>query len=136
MTGDYPKETLVFKNPFTEFWRLVGRPTGLIAAAMLVIFLVMMFLFLTYTGWVLGARPMSELAHYELENTPPPEYARSFSINHGSAVYYRDDVPSKHPVKRNVILAAFFGLYAVLLALIIVLWRQKKRARLAQDPPN
>jgi hypothetical protein len=95
--------------------------------AMALILAVMMAMFLNYTGWIFGARPIAEIEHYELDNTPPPDYARSFSINHGSAVYYRDNVPSKHPTKRNTIVAAFFGLYGVLLALIFVSRRNAKR---------
>ena len=100
---------------------------------MLVVFLVMMLMFLTYTGWILGACPMSEIEYFELENTPPPDYARSFSINHGTAVYYRDDVPSNHPTKRNAILAIFFGLYGVLLTLVFVSWRKAKRSKIADQ---
>ena len=95
--------------------------------AMLLVFVAMMAMFLTFTDWILGAQPISEIEYFELENTPPPEYARSFSINHGSAIYYRDDVPSKHPLKRNIIFIVFFGLYGALLAMIFVSRRRAKQ---------
>ena len=86
---------------------------------MVLIFVLMMAMFLSYADWILGAQPIAEIGYYDLENTPPPSHARSFSINHGTAIYHRDGVPSEHPVKRNSILGAFFGLYAVFLALVL-----------------
>ena len=99
-------------------------------------FAAIMVLFLSYVGWILGSKPIAEIGMHELDNTPPPEYARSFSINHGSAIYYRDGVPSQHPMKRNTILAAFFGLYGVFLGLVFVSRRKAKRDGISLKPDS
>lgn len=114
-------------EPLIRYKRLLGHPTPRMAVAMALVFTVMLAMFVHYSGWILGARPLSEIEHYELDNTPPPDYARSFSINHGSAVYYRDDLPSKHPEKTGFIITIFFGLYGALLAMIFVSRRRAKR---------
>ena len=133
--GD-PKEPFIIRNPMTDTKRILGYPEFATAVAMALLFAVMMVTFLGFAGWMLGAKPINEIEYYDLENTPPPEYARSFSISHGSAVYYRDDVPSKHPGKRNMVLAVFFGSYGILLVLIIASRRKAKRRGVSLKPDS
>lgn len=62
-----------------------------------------MIIFYMYGGWLLGSKPIETISSYDLENVPPPPYAKSFAINHGEAIYYRDGVASEHPYKQTLI---------------------------------
>ncbi len=84
----------------------------------IVTFSAMMLLFLTCIGWTLASEPISSLNNYELTNKPAPVWAKSFSINHGKAVYYRDLPSSERPLKKYALISLFFLLYIILLKLI------------------
>ena len=80
-----------------------------------------------YIPWVLS-EPIEAIQGYKLDNLPPPDYARSFTVNDGSAIFFRDDVPSKHPLKFSIILSVFFAFWLVLVWLYLRLKRLKREA--------
>jgi hypothetical protein len=86
-----------------------------------------MLLFVAYGGW-LFSRPIESFSSYGLPGVTPPTYARSFSINHGHAVYYRDGGPSEHPWKENLICA---GLVSPVLP---YLWAESRIRKLRKFP--
>lgn len=92
----------------------------------LLLFVSTLGLHLSFTPWLFASHPINEIQHYNVENVPPPDHARSFAINHGRAIYYNDDVPRVHPVKRIVILAAALGMWV---ALVGIAFRARQRAR-------
>jgi hypothetical protein len=92
----------------------------------MLLFVTMLGLHLTFTPWLFDSHPIDEIQYYELENVPAPSDAQSFAINHGSAIYYEDGVPSEHPIKRITILGAALAMWA---GLIGIAFRARKRAR-------
>lgn len=49
-----------------------------------------MRLFWQYIPYVFGKKPIDAIGKYTLENTPPPDWAVYFAINHGRAIYYAE----------------------------------------------
>jgi len=105
---------------FTVFKALTAREKVVVV----ILFSVLMALHLNYTPWLVSAENLA-LEKYDLRNEPAPEWARSFSINHGAAIYYEDDLPKFHPLKRAIIYTiAFFSW----LGIVLVSYRGYRRS--------
>ncbi len=88
------------------------------------LFIPLIGLHLAFTPWLFASNPVSALEYHELKNEPAPEWASSFAINHGSAIYYKDKIPKFHPVKRFTILGVGFLLWV---SMLILIYRAHKR---------
>ena len=81
------------------------------------LFSALLALHLKYTPWLFGSEPVEALEKYDLSNEPAPKWAQTFSINHGAAIYYKDNLPEFHPRKTSLIYAAAFILWLGLVVL-------------------
>jgi len=95
-------------------------------ALAVILFVALMTLHFKYTPWLYGSEQLDALEKYELSNEPAPEWARSFSINHGAAIYYKDDLPKYHPSKTAIIYATGFSLW---LSIVLLGYRGYRRIR-------
>jgi hypothetical protein len=86
-------------------------------------------LHLIFTPWLFASHPIKDLKYYEIDNEPAPPEAKSFAINHGSAIYYVDSVPADHPEKRNLIFGIALALW---LGLLVVGFRAYRRSKALQ----
>ena len=83
----------------------------------IVVFSSMILMLLTCAGWTLGSEPINALIQYDLINEPAPEWANSFSISHGKAVYYRDFPSNERLLKKYILIVVFLILWMILLKL-------------------
>jgi hypothetical protein len=64
-------------------------------------------LFFRYVPWLFGSEPIENIAKHSLENLPPPDWALSFAINHGRAIYFEEAIPSEEPEKLLLVTTYF-----------------------------
>lgn len=92
----------------------------------LVLFISLLGMHITYTPWLIGSEPIEAIDKYDIDNKPAPESAKSFAVNHGSAVYYEDGVPKQHPIKSIGIIVIALLLWVGILA---IMYRAHRRSR-------
>ncbi len=85
-----------------------------------VVFSSMILMLLTCASWILASEPINALNQYDLKNEPAPAWAKSFSISHGKAVYYRDYPSSERPLKKYTLIVIFIMLWMFLLKLFFL----------------
>lgn len=71
-------------------------------------------LFIRYVPWLFDSKPIDTIGDHDLSNLPPPDWAMSFAINHGEALYYYAPVPSQSPIQTTFVVLAFFLSFACL----------------------
>ena len=71
-------------------------------------------IFIRYVPWLFGSKPINQIGEHNLSNTPPPDGAISFAINHGKAIYYFEPTPSETPIQTACVVIAFFVCIACL----------------------
>jgi hypothetical protein len=86
----------------------------LISAPLLIAFF---WLFVRYVPWLFGSHPINRLNEFVLENTPAPEGALSFAINHGRAMYFYEPVPGEVRLQAFLVIVSFFVIIALLFLL-------------------
>jgi hypothetical protein len=84
---------------FTKLWKLY------LASALLIV--AFFSLFIRFVPWLFGSYPITVIDQFNLKNTPPPEGAQSFAINHGSAMYFNEPIPSEIPILTIAVVVAF-----------------------------
>jgi len=70
-------------------------------------FIVFMALFIRFVPWLFGSKSVAEVTNYNLSNLPAPEWALSFTINHGSAMYYKQPIPAEIPLFTFCVVLSF-----------------------------
>jgi hypothetical protein len=80
-------------------------------------------LFIRFVPWLFGSKPISDIYNYDLDNLPPPDNALSFSINHGSAIYFNEKIPSEEP---NMVMLAISSFLIVFVLLFLLGMKLKK----------
>lgn len=83
-------------------------------------FIVFIVLFVRFVPWLFGSKPITEITSYNLTNLPSPDWALSFAINHGSAMYYKQPIPGETP------LLTFFVVLSFLLVFVSGKYFEKK----------
>jgi hypothetical protein len=94
------------------------------------LFIPLMGLHLVFTPWLFASKPIEALEYHELKNEPAPDWANSFAINHGSAIYYKDKPSEFHPIKKNTILGVAIFLW---ISLLILIYRAHKREKMTPN---
>lgn len=64
-------------------------------------------LFIRYVPWLFGSKPIHIVEDSGVDNLPAPVGALSYAINHGSAMYYYEPIPSEAPVQTTLVILAF-----------------------------
>ena len=96
-------------NLVPEYFRRVSSlPRGrLILLSQIMMMVVAMWLFVRTAPWV-TAHDISEIDQYESPTPAQPEWAKAFSVNHGTFHYY-GEAPSDSPFKYWGAIAGYFG---------------------------
>lgn len=69
------------------------RRGKLILGIQVLLFAAAMFVFIKTIPWLM-AHPISKIDDDERPTPPPPEWAQSFSVNHGNFIYFSDSISS------------------------------------------
>ena len=72
---------------------------------------ILMGLFIRFIPWLTSSEPVSSTINYNLRNGIPPEWAQSFAINHGNAMYYKESIPSEEPILASIVVLSFIALF-------------------------
>ena len=91
-----------------------NKVTATISILQLLMFAVAMLLFVKFIPW-LTSHDISELSAYSSYTLPPPEWAKSFSVNHGDFYFYRES-PSENRPKFYLVISGFLVIWVFLLA--------------------
>lgn len=59
--------------------------------------LALLALFIRFMPWLIGSEEIYNMSNYELEVTEVPEWAMSFTVNHGKPIFFAQPVPSETP---------------------------------------
>ena len=111
LNGKYLKKVLSLKH---------GK---LILAGQVIVLLTAMVVFAKTIPWLM-AHDISKIENYESPTPKPPSWAQSFSVNHGSFIYY-DDSRSSNPKRLWLYLGA--NLAFILPVMISTSWIMKKQ---------
>lgn len=100
--------------------RVLALPKGkLILLGQGALVLAAMWFFIQTVPWLM-AYDISEIDRYENPSPSPPDWARAFSVNHGTYKYY-GEIPSDSPVRFYGIIIGFI-VYGIVYGIVWVRW--------------